>query len=726
MIGHPIRCAIFALSAVAFALMGGARAQQVPGEIVDPNAPPGPLSPKAAEVLDPDKDTNEEKPNQPKVVIAADGEARPGCWFMVDGSASKDPLDYPLTFQWKQTAGPAIALTSAETQEPHLWLFIVQPGDYRFTLRATNENGVYGQKEVKFSVAAGQAGFSESEGRKVVGFGELASLPGEGWRQVAGPEVELNTDDEGYSFRPARAGLYIFEAPRAGDIPERRGIFVPPGRRPPFGDRRPLCYVPKNLVGKAHKPLIIDGSLSRHPDGQEETQALKANWITLDKHRGIEIEELPGLRARFKASREGVYEVKLAVSDGRLTSKPESVFIKIEPGEDEEGIDTSIPQFQDQTDPYQDDIRFTKTDVKLGLWEGNLDRAVQLFPSRCGAALRVDPEMALPDKFEQMPLALEVMNGPLMHMIDWVSRQTDSYYRREHNTAFWLTRPMGWMKDDAIKTVAVQADALSEKPDGADLMLALKPWAQRFTSANPDCTLTFEKDSQSLIGNLPLSANNRLIEICKALRMPTGNGLPPPEMPPAVEWRLRKQLGDKKITLKEIHLRVDLLLRRLAQESGLAIAMDPRQFPNGLPRIDVDVTNAPIREVVRTIVAAADFSGCSMEIPGGLWFYKGPMPYPNRELLWDQSIVQAYDVSRLLALIAPISGEMIAHEIQCHIYPETWSDPGALVFYHKPTQKLLVMHGPAAHRKILEFLIDLAERGEWALGPVEEATPVKK
>ena len=721
MIGHSLRCAVCALSAVGFAF--AAKAEQAPAEVVDPSLRTVTLA-GAAEVLDPDKDAHAAKnPNQPRVVLAADGEARPGCWFMIDGSASKDPLQYPLVFQWRQTAGPAIALSPQDAANPRLWLFLVQPGDYRFELKALNPNGLSGVKDVKFSVAAGRPVLSESEGRKVAGFGEQVALPGEGWLQVAGPPIELTADDEGYNFRPARAGLYIFQAPRAGEIPERRGVYVPPGKTAPFGDRRPLCYLPKNAVGKAHKPLILDGSLSRHPDGPEETKLLKATWITLDKHRGVEIEELPGLRARFKAPREGVYEVKLAVSDGRLASKPESIFIKIDPDDGEEGTDVAVPQFEDAPDLYRDDIRMTQDHVKLGLWEGNLDRAVQLFPSRCGAALRVDPELALPDKFEQIPLALEVMDGPLMHLIDWIARQTDSYYRRERNDAFWLTRNLGWMKDEPIKPVVAQADALCQKPDGSDLMQVLKPWAQRMIDVKAECSLSYERDSQSLVGMLPVSAGGRLKEICGALRLPSGNGLPPPEIPTAMEWRLRKLLGDKKITIKETHARIDLLLRRMSRESGLAVGMDPRQFPKGLPRVDLDVSDAPLRDVIRTVVELAGFDGCSVEIPAGLWFYKGERPYPARELLWDQASVQAYDLAPLLAQIAPISGEIVAHEIQCRIYPGTWSDPGALVFFHKPTQKLLVMHGPAAHRKILEFLNDLGERGEWALGPVEEAVP---
>ena len=695
------------------------RAQQSNADVISLDPPPGP---HAAEVLEPDGDAPaQDKPNQPRVVIAADGEARPGCWFMLDGSASKDPLNYELFFEWRQSAGPALSLTSHEVKDARLWLFLVQPGNYRFVLKATNENGVSAARDVKFTVNAGQAFLSEIEGRKVAGFGEQVLLPGEGWRQVCGSQCELKVEDDGYSFRPARTGLYIFEAPRAGDVPERRGVYVPPGRTPPFGDRRPLAYLPRNLVGTANKSMIIDGSLSRHPDGPEETQALKAAWFTLDKARGVEIEELPGLRARFTASRAGVYEVKLSVSDGKLTSKAEAVFIKIDAEAESDPSAANALEFEDPPELFRDDIRYSHDHVRLGLWEGSLDRAVQLFPTRCGAALRVDPDLALPETFTRIPLALEVMDGPLLHLIDGIARQTGSWYRRERNVSFWLTRANGWMKEEDIKPRAIQADALSVKPDGSDFMQLLKPWTQRILDARQGSSLTYERESQTIVSTLPVSANARLAEICAALRVPVGSGLPPPEMPAAMEWKLRLTLADKKVSVKAERYRIDLLLREVSRQAGVAIGMDPHQFPGPLPHVNIDVADAPLRDVVRTIVDLAGFDGCSVEPPAGLWFYKGARPYPNRELLWDQALVQAYDISRLLRLIAPISGEIVAHEIQCRVYPDTWNDSGALVFYHAPTGKLLVMHGPMAHRKILEFIIDLAERGEWALGPAEES-----
>src|SRR5262249_45428784 len=144
----------------------------------------------------------------------------------------------------------------------------------------------------------------------------------------------------------------------------------------------------------------------------------------------------------------GMYQVKLAVTDGKLISEPESVFVRIDPEEtDDAGAQTEFVEAPPEL--LREDIRYGR--ARLGLWDGTLDRAVQLFPSRAGAALRIDPEMALPEKFTEIPLALEVIDGPLQHLIDGIARQTDSWYRRERNISFWLTRANGWIKEEEIR-----------------------------------------------------------------------------------------------------------------------------------------------------------------------------------------------------------------------------------------------------------------------------------
>ena len=368
-------------------------------------------------------------------------------------------------------------------------------------------------------------GPAENHARRLVGAGERVELPGPDWRQVSGPPVELRREEGGFFFRPARAGEYVFEAPptQTGAAAERRSVRVPPGRDDSLGDRRPVARLPGNLTGYVAQPLIINSSLSFDPDGPAETQALQARWTTLEKYSGMELEPLPGLRARFKAARPGNFVVNLSVSDGRLEAEPPAtVFIRIEaPGPD----NAAAAEEEEGFDYDADDIRYKK--VTLGLW-GTLDRAVQMFPSRCGAALRVDPQFALPEKFSQIPLNLEVQDGALLHLLDWIARQTDGCYRRDGDKSFWLTSPLAWAKTEKLEAAAILADALYVQADGSDLLALLTPCFQQILAVRPGTALTFEPTRQEIQAILPASACARLRELCAALREPQGQGLPPP------------------------------------------------------------------------------------------------------------------------------------------------------------------------------------------------------
>ena len=703
---------------LAAALQAG-QSGSAPAETVDLSAPLKPGEKSIAEVIEAESDPKDQAElDLPRAVIVPDGEVRLGCWVLFDASTSVNPLGGKLEYEWRQVTGPPLPVPEGLLKEPKLWLFLSRPGQFRFAVRVRNEKGWSLPRETKFPVRHGRPFLTESEGSKLAGAGERVELPGEGWRQVSGPHVELR-DEEGLTcFRPARAGQYIFEAPRAGDIPERRGAYVPPGRDGLLGDRRPVARLPKELAGHANQPLLLNGSLSFDPDGAEETQALVARWTTPEKQRGVELEKLPGLKARFKAPRPGNYSVALVVSDGRLESEPpETVLIRIAAPSPQGAASARVTD--EGSDYGRDDIRYRK--ISLGLW-GNLDRAVQMFPSRCGAALRIDPLFALPEKFAQIPLEFEVLDGALLHLLDWTARQTGARYRCEGERSFWLTTPLAWAKTEKLESAAVLADALHAQADGSDLMALVTPCFQQILDARPGTSLAFEPARQEIQGVLPASACSRLKELCAALREPEGQGLPPDEPPGPAELRLQRLLAGKSITIQKTQCRLVDALRELAQAGGVAVAFSPlplREGAGGGPYLSVNISDAPLRDAARTLVALGGFDGCSVEPPGGLWFYRGARPYPSGQLLWDEALVRAYDLARLLPRISPISGEAIAYAVRKRVYPESWKEAGAGVFYHALTKKLLVLHGPAAQRRVLEFLNDLAERGDWALGPAE-------
>lgn len=699
------------------------------------------LAPRTvAEVLDAiTPETNNTGDGTPRVRIAIDGEVYPGSWRKLEGhvtqpeGAAKEST--VSEYEWIQKAGPKTLIPETFFKNAGLWLFLIKPGNYSFTFRAKNEKGWSAAAEVRFVVMQGRPYLSERDGFQRVGSCERVVLPGKGWRQIAGPEAAFRPAEDGMAVRLNDAGLYVFEASRLEDgLTERRGILVPPGKDGVLGDRRPIAILPKTLSGVVGRPVILDGTLSSDLDVAD---TLTARWSTPDYKNGATIDVQPGLRAAFKAERAGIFSAVLIVSDGRLDSLPATVTIDILPSDgtsdENDGAGDGLPDDLNGVASAKD---LLQRRVALAIWppepladgtlvipdDSGLQRAVALFTRRCNVALVVDPGIARPGHFNEFPLALEAANTPLRHLLDGIARQTNTRYRRDADRAFFLMKPGDSFRDEKLESVAAGIDALHEKPDASDVMDPLRDYFKTALTRE-GATFTFEADQQALFAMLPRTAAQRMREIVQALREPHGTGIPWPEGPTKAEEKLRQILGEKTITLRGRY-RLDRLLRELGKASGLAMGFDPKTFPGALPYLKINYDGVVLRQVLRDVVADAGFDGCSVEAPAGLWFYKGPRPFPTGELLWDSAEVRAYDLSTMLGGLSPeaslfLTGETIAHQIRSHIYPASWNDPGPLIFYHRMTQKLIIVHAPEAHRKIVDYLNDLRERGPWAFGPLE-------
>lgn len=670
----------------------------------------------------------------PRTRIAIDGEVYPGAWNNLRGSAKLPEGTTLREVLWTQKAGPKLNVTDAELKRAEIWVFTIQPGNYSLIFKARNENGWSKPAEVRFSVAAGRPYLSEQDGYQLAGSGERIVLPGGGWKQIAGPEAVFRPARQGVAVRPNDAGLYIFEAPRLEGLPERRGVRVPPGKNGVLGDRRPIARIAKNLSGVAGRAVELDGTLSIDPDpGESET--LKAKWSTPDIGRGAEIEARAGIAATFKARRPGAYSVTLVVSDGRLDSAPETVFIDIAPGRDNGAGSSEIGDDDEPASIKSDPLNRR---VSLTIWpadpladgtvfeeeDAGLERAVQMFNARCGIALLVDPTVAKPAQFKEFTLSVAAMNTPLRHLLDGIARQTGTRYRIEENRAAWLVKPAAFYAQDELVPIAVGIDALHEKPDGADMLAPLRDYLKPILEAREGTSLTYESPRQEIVGVLPRGAAARLKEVISSLREPAGIGLRYPEQPTKAEQRLKMCLSEKTITAHGRY-RFDRLLREITEKTGIAIGYDPHDFPKRIaPILKVNFEATPLRQVLRDLAAGQNFDGVTIEAPAGAWFFKGLRPYPGGELLAQTAVVRSYDLSAIYAVLTPqaaalLSGEAIAYAVRSRVYPASWSDPGTTIFYHPTTRKLLVVHTPQAQRKVLDVLNDVRDRGEWALGAAE-------
>lgn len=647
----------------------------------------------------------------PRASAALDGEPGIWSWVALSGEGTRDPEGRPQTYAWKQTEGPALNLGAEESARPRVWVLLQKPGTYGFELRARNNKGWSAACPLSFTVEEGPPVLEEREALTMAGAGERIVFPGKNWKQIYGPAVDLacREGEQGTSFWALQAGLHLFEAARPGEALERRGVRVPPGPDALTGDRRPFAELPPPMDGQVGQPLELDGSGSKDPDGDP----LRARWICDDRVSDLELLPAAGLKAAFKAAREGIYRVRLVVSDGKLESEPAETFLRILGA----GASPEAAASNAGLPPHPDPLSGR---VTLGLYESNLDRAVQRFPADCGVTLRIGPEFCLPEQTRRVPLDLGVQDAPVSLLLDWIARQTGACYRRGPGGSVWLTTPEAWAREEKLQNVVLSVDALYAAKDGADLQALLKECFRGVFAARADASLSFEAAGQKAVAFLPEPACRRLKEILALLRAPKGLPWPAPERT-ADEERLRKTLSEKKINLNWQGRRLDLALRELRALAGLAVGFDARQFskPKDLPRLSLKLEGVVLREAVREIAAAAGFDGCQPHAGAGLWFYRGGEPFPSGELLWDLAGVGTYDLEPVLAKLPLFSGEALVHQIKRRVFPDTWKDPNTCCAYHAPTRRLLVVHGEAAHVRIVRFLYDLMERGEDALGPVE-------
>jgi hypothetical protein len=655
----------------------------------------------------------------PEAIPLLDGETALGRWIALTGETSLDPEGKPQAYEWSQVEGPSLRGFSTQTALPRVWVLLEEPGKYRFTLRARNGKGWSAPAPLEFAVAEGRPVLPLPEAFAPTGAGEKVVLPGEAWRQLHGHPLELRASPDGREtvFRPLVTGLYLFEALHGGDVPERRAIYVPSGRDDGVGDRRPVAVLPPTLCARAGQPLALDASLSYDPDGPD--QALEAQW-SVDLVHGASLVRQGRLKASFLAPREGVYRLRLNVSDGKLDSFPAERFIEVSEQGAPAGSGDSMDVHAVPGRPAANDPLAKR--VSLRLYESDLDWAVQRFPAHCGVALRVDKALMAPDKLRSVPLHLGGEQAPVRLLADWIALQSGGRYRVEPNGALWLTTGLAWAEQEKLDSLFLAVDALHQAPDAADLLGLLRECLGGVLALCPDAVLKFQPGKDQLLAVLPLRAARRLRDVVANLRAPKGLGLPPPLGGTPEEQLLRRALGEKTLTYECRARRLDLVLRDVAEVSGLGTGFEPRHFPEGLPRLTLKLDGVLLREALRELVLAAGFDGCQPVAAGGLWFYRGGEPYPSGELLWDTAVVRAYDLEPILARLPELSGEAVAHHVRQRVFPDSWRD-GAACVYHAPTGKLLVVHGPDAQERVLVRLWDLLLRGEWALGPALSATP---
>ncbi len=508
------------------------------------------------------------------------------------------------------------------------------------------------------------------------------------WRQAAGPRVGLSrrqSQQRDISFKAIEAGDYVFSLTvldgRLRSDPTMVKVQVPENKRTGKGNRRPVAS------GKASQVTVdvgervdLDGAGSRDPDGDE----LKYRWTKLSGPPGNPADPASAQTELWPLGT-GKYVFELVVHDGLLPSIPARVMVIAVAAE--APVRRAAP-----TDPMD-------KPVQLVLEGANLQRAVELFPSRIGITIRVDHRFMSPKRLRTVPVSFRADKLPARKLCDWLARFAGARYVPEDGGAVWLTRGYDWLRKEELTAQSYRIEGLKWSDNGSELRAAVRDIVKAALFARPESSISIDKDKGVLTAIVPASAQKRIRALFALLRTPRASvpGAPTVEKFPA------KLLGAQ-VSCRFDSAPLDKILKQLSDQTGVSFAYVAAKLPSGrTPTIKLALGKTSLKAAVETIVARTGFRGYLAEPPSAIWFYTGTRPLETSEHLWTASIVSAYDLSGMMKRRSLAPG-VILHLIRSRIQPATWKDPSTSISYNRPTKRLVVATAPAVHAEIGTFL----------------------
>jgi len=276
----------------------------------------------------------------------------------LDGSASADATGIALSFQWSQTAGPLVTLSSATVARPTFTApsvpFNLPAASLTFSLVVSDANGTSAPSTVTITVnpEAAPAPIADAGPDQAVASGAFVTLDGSAstdpaglaltfnWTQTAGPIVALSSAS---SITPTfTAPTVPFGQPPAlltfslvvsdantSSAPSTVNITVnaePPPNPAPIANAGPDQAVASGAA------VTLDGSASADPDGEPITFA----W-TQSSGPVISLVGADTAHPTFSAptvpagSAAATFTFSLVVSDAHASSAPASVTITVNP-----------------------------------------------------------------------------------------------------------------------------------------------------------------------------------------------------------------------------------------------------------------------------------------------------------------------------------------------------------------------------------------------------------
>ena len=260
-----------------------------------------------------------------------------GATLTLDGSASTDPDDHPLSFEWTaSTDNPAVV---ALGDTPSFTIAPTEAGLYSFYLQVNDGTYTSALDTVEITVEANELQINTppiaDAGPDQVGFiGEEITLDGsassdpEGaaltfsWSPVNGnPMAVAAADAPSFSFTPTLRGQYRFLL----QVNDGELTSVSDSVLVDILNQAPIADAGSDLLIRLDFPVELDGGSSSDLEGDPLTY----QWKVLSGPGDAQLDNATSQQPSFTGQALGVYVIELVVSDGQADSLPVQLIVEV-------------------------------------------------------------------------------------------------------------------------------------------------------------------------------------------------------------------------------------------------------------------------------------------------------------------------------------------------------------------------------------------------------------
>ena len=307
---------------------------------------------------------------------------------------------------------------------------------------------------------------------------------------------------------------------------------------------------------------------------------------------------------------------------------------------------------------------------------------------------------------ENVTVDLDIDNMPARHALDWLTRLFGACYVIEGPRDLFITCDRTWASQDRLQLRNYPLGALirvarpvsaryNPSAETEDLLAVLRYALRHVIASRPDARIVLDGTGSRLSALLPSRGLAKLDAILAEMKKP--RQYEPPASPADAEAALLATPVSASFPPQSVRD----IVRELGLRADARIGIDLRQIEPQRRTVSLALGPTTLGKALEELARQTGLGRPAVEPGRRVWLLgKDQTPRLLRttgELPWDRAVVRSYFTE---PLVGQFGTKLIFDTIRKAVTPDEWDGDLPVMFYHRPTGRLFVIHDEPDQRVI--------------------------